>query len=178
MSKKSKQENDDVRKTHEIDKVSVNDLGVRVRGQRLRVRTIVHGDTLTKQADRDRANINCILKKYERTGLLPLRTAQPLQGDIPDVDSFHEAMNIVVAGQQAFDQLPSNIRERFDENPAEFLKFATDPKNIEEMRELGLARPEELQETLNVRMVSDDPETNNGSQDDPEAKDDNKNPAE
>jgi hypothetical protein len=35
-------------------------------------------------------------------------------------------------------QLPSDIRAKFDNDPGEFFEFCTDPKNADEMVQLGL----------------------------------------
>jgi len=129
--------------THEIGQVDIVDSGVRVRGQRRRVSSVVRGHSLTKQADKDRANIHAILGRYQKTGLLPQVTAQPLAEIIPSVESFHEAMNIVTFAQQSFEALPVAVRQKFENNPAKLLEFVSDPKNNDELVKLGLANAPE-----------------------------------
>lgn len=136
------------------DKVDINHLGVRCPRQRLRVVSCGNKPSLTKQSDKDRANIHNILRRFEKTGHLPQRVVEPLQGDIPAVSSFHEAMNIVVRGQQAFDSLPSNIRQKFENDPGKFLSFVSDEKNKDEMKEMGLLSPEKVEEIVKVSVVS------------------------
>ena len=99
------EENERIGQTFEHDEMAVNSLGVCRPRHRRRVRSIVRGKSLTKQADRDRANIHKILSKFEKTGLLPQRVAQPIEGQVPEVESYHQAMNIIVTAQQAFDQI-------------------------------------------------------------------------
>lgn len=123
------------------DLENVNDLGVRRRGQRRRVTTQVIGESLTKQADVDRANIQKVLDKYKRTGLVPSRVAAPLEGPLPDVESFHDGMNKIVAARQVFDALPSGIRQKFDNKVDKFLAYTADEKNRDEMTKLGLLKP-------------------------------------
>ena len=48
-------------------------------------------------------------------------------------------MNAIKAGDDAFAELPSNIRERFNNDPAEFVDFCLDEANNEEAAKLGLA---------------------------------------
>ena len=139
----------DIHSSQEIDNVTQNSNGVRPRGQRKRVCTIPHGKSMTKQADRDRANIHNILKRYEKTGLLPQRTTSPIEGELPQVESFHQAMNILVTAQQSFEALPSNVRQKFENDPAKFLEFVNDEKNKDQLIELGLAvAPEGYQQPV------------------------------
>lgn len=126
------------------DIVDVNDLGVRRRGQRRRVITKPVGETMTKQADRDRADIHKILARFQKTGLMPQRIASPLPEGMPVVDDFMQAQNFVVQVHNYFDGLPVKLRQRFGHNPSEFLAFASDPENDAEMRKLGLRKPVEL----------------------------------
>ena len=43
--------------------------------------------------------------------------------------------------QKAFDALPAELRERFENDPGKFVEFCLDPKNKDEAVELGLAVP-------------------------------------
>lgn len=97
--------------------------------------------SMTQQHHAKNTNINAILRRFERTGVLPMRTAQPLQGPVPDVESFHDAMNTVIKGRQAFDQLPSKIREEFGNSPEAFLHAFGDETQHERLRELKLMAP-------------------------------------
>lgn len=92
----------------------------------------------TKQSDADRSNINLIMSKYLRTGAIThFNKHNPQYGDATGTD-YHTAMNIVTEASQMFDELPSNIRNRFQNNPAAFLDFVQDEGNTAEMAELGL----------------------------------------
>lgn len=95
---------------------------------------------LTKQADAKDADINNILKRYERTGELPLMIAKEARyGDFSDPLDYQSALNLVKLAEEQFNALEAHIRNRFDNDPAKFLAFATDPKNLDEMVKLGLA---------------------------------------
>jgi len=50
-------------------------------------------------------------------------------------------MNTVIVAQSAFDALPARIRERFRNDPAQFLHFMSEDSNLPEMIKLGLATP-------------------------------------
>lgn len=94
----------------------------------------------TKQSMRDECDINGIMRKFIKTGALShLAKHGGHYGDFPPID-FHEAMNMVKQGEQMFAELPAKIRRRFHNEPEEFLAYVQDPANLEEMRELGLAK--------------------------------------
>ena len=92
----------------------------------------------TKQEFKKQCDINEIVKRYQRTGALDHFAKHG--GRYMDVTptSFHEAMNIVVEAEQMFADLPSSLRARFENDPAEFLEFVQNPENQDEMRDLGL----------------------------------------
>lgn len=94
----------------------------------------------TLQSDADSADINNILKRYERTGLLPeMIKVDPRYGDFSEVPTYQEALEIVSRSHEQFTNLDAHIRARFSNDPAEFLAFATNPDNMKEMVKLGLA---------------------------------------
>lgn len=98
------------------------------------------GETMTQQQHKDDCDINNILKRYEKTGILPdLIKADPQYGDFSTVPSYQQALDTVYKAQEQFDALGAKIRERFQNDPEKFLQFVNDPKNIDEMCSLGLA---------------------------------------
>ena len=48
-------------------------------------------------------------------------------------------METVAKGKTMFEELPSSIRTKFENDPAKFLDFVQDKENLTEMQELGLA---------------------------------------
>lgn len=95
---------------------------------------------LTKQADAKDCDINNIMKRYERTGELPLMIAREARyGDFSAAPDYQAALNTVRLADEQFASLDVHIRNRFNNNPVEFLEFATNPANQEEMIKLGLA---------------------------------------
>jgi len=98
--------------------------------------------SLAKQSEKDSCDINVILRRYEKTGILPdLIKQDPQYGDFADVPDFQAAHAIVSMAMAQFEALDAPLRKRFDNDPAQFLAFATDKANLEEMRKLGLAKP-------------------------------------
>jgi phage internal scaffolding protein len=81
----------------------------------------------TLQSFKDDADINCIIARYENTGVLVDPTVQvsrvPHFGDYSDMPTYQEAQNVIVAATNAFSSLPSKIRERFGNDPAAYFQF-------------------------------------------------------
>lgn len=104
--------------------------------------------SLTQQHFRDECDINHIMARYRETGFLvdPMQkaTAKPQFGDFSTVSDFMQAQNIIATARENFDALPSNVRERFANNPALMLSFLEKEDNYEEAVKLGLVekRPE------------------------------------
>lgn len=107
----------------------------------VQVKTVNELPSRTKQSDADQCEINNIMAKYARTGAINhFNTHQGSYGDATGHD-FQTSMNIVIDAQNMFDELPSNIRNRFENEPAQFLDFVNDEANKSEMAELGLLNP-------------------------------------
>lgn len=97
--------------------------------------------SMTRQEFADDADINTIMRRYESTGTVPGTERVPFYGDFTDMPDFMQAQAIVIDATDAFMSLPARVRREFDNNPAEFVKFASDPDNVEQMRIWGLAEP-------------------------------------
>jgi phage internal scaffolding protein len=98
----------------------------------------------TRQAHKDECDINRIINKYQRTGTLSWTNKYAAKyGDVTSTD-FQSAMDTLIQTQEMFEELPSTIRNRFQNNPSQFLDYVQDANNLEEMYELGLAiRPKQ-----------------------------------
>lgn len=95
--------------------------------------------SLTKQAHKDECDINRIVRRYDQTGVWEhVKSFEPVYASLEPFD-YQESMNKVIAAQEAFDALPSVVRKRFENDPAQFLAFAQDPDNALEMVKMGLA---------------------------------------
>jgi phage internal scaffolding protein len=95
--------------------------------------------TLTQQHFKEQQDINRIVKQYAKTGVAVQTIRKPMPDDYVGITDYHSAMNAIRAGDDAFAELPSNIRERFNNDPAEFVDFCLDEANHEEAAKLGLA---------------------------------------
>lgn len=102
----------------------------------------------TDQSFADECDINTIMAKYQSTGELPVvNSAEAQYLDVTGMD-YHEHMQFIVDAQNLFDELPSAIRDRFHNDPAEFLDFTGDENNRKELAQMGLLTPEATEAIL------------------------------
>lgn len=95
----------------------------------------------TEQAHKATCDVNNIIRKYDKTGLiLHVSRFEAQYGDMTGLD-FKTAQDLVLNAQASFDELPSNIRKYFNNSPMELLTFMEDPNNREKAIELGLINP-------------------------------------
>lgn len=100
--------------------------------------------SMTKQADADSCDINKIMARYEKTGVLQHVALNPgFYADVSAVPDYQAALAIVESADSLFASLPASIRGRFDNDPAAYLAFVSDPANRDEMEKLGLLKPVE-----------------------------------
>lgn len=91
----------------------------------------------TQQHFKDECDINRIVKKAMKSGVLPSGSRAPMFGDFSDV-SFQSMQDCILVAKSAFDRLSSSVRLRFNNNPDELLSFISDPANQDEAIKLGL----------------------------------------
>lgn len=96
----------------------------------------------TIQSHAEDVDINVIMKRHAVTGTAPGARRIPEYGDFSQVNDYQEALNQLVIAQEAFLDLPADVREEFANDPGRLYAFLHDPKNLERARELGLVDPE------------------------------------
>lgn len=102
----------------------------------------------TKQAFRDECDVNLIIKKYDRQGILThLNKLEAQYGDVSGVD-FQAALDLVTRTRGFFEQLPSSVRRSFGNDPANFLDFCDNPANADRLVEMGVASRQEVDELV------------------------------
>ena len=96
------------------------------------------GKGRTRQSEAAATDINNIMKKYEKTGLLPSLDREAFFADVSTMVDYRTALHHVDKAQKAFMSLPAGVRTKFSNDPAEFLDFVSDEENRPEMVEMGL----------------------------------------
>lgn len=99
-------------------------------------------EVLVEQHHKQETDINLIVRKYQRTGML--EHTRNSMGEFLHLNSvdFHDAMNVIAEANSAFEELSADIRRKFKNDPSNYLDFVSDPKNIDEMKELGMLHPD------------------------------------
>ena len=91
---------------------------------------------------KDETDINNIVAQYGVTGQFPEAPLRvPTYGDFTGTIDYRQALDMVMAADDAFMALPANIRERFNNDPAELVDFVSDINNRSEAIDLGLIPP-------------------------------------
>lgn len=105
--------------------------------------------SLTVQSEKDNCDINVLMARYEKSGVLPVMNRPPVYADVFDIPSFQESLETVIAAQNAFDSLDAKVRDRFNNDPAKLIEFLAEEDNYHEALKLGLveARQEAVIET-------------------------------
>ena len=89
-------------------------------------------------------DVNQIIRRAQKSGILPGTDVERVYADVSDAVSYHEALNLINNAHHQFMSLEAEVRARFENDPAKFTEFMHDEKNVEEMYKLGLAeRPKD-----------------------------------
>lgn len=96
--------------------------------------------SLTLQSHAADANINNIVRKFGVTKTVPISKTIPKYADYDGVFDYRTAVEMVMAGEEAFAQVPATIRARFHNDPGAFIEFCQNPQNKDELQKLGLAK--------------------------------------
>jgi len=103
--------------------------------------------SLTQQQFKEESDINTIVDRFMKSGVLPNPVNMPQYIDYEGVFDYQTAMNSVRSADEQFMRMDAKVRARFNNSPQEFLSFFADPANTEEAIRLGLAVPKPVVET-------------------------------
>ena len=119
-------------------------------------------EDLARQSERHVANINQIMARYEKTGIIPIQNPETFFADVSELGDYRTALHQIREAESVFLNLPAEYRERFDNEVGEFLDFALDPENLNEMVEMGLIEemPDQVRaEASEATTEGGDPDT-------------------
>lgn len=92
----------------------------------------------TEQGHKKECDVNEIIKKYDRTGLIShISRIEAKFGDLTGAD-FKTMQDKVANAMSMFEELPAHIKNRFEQSPAKLLEFMEHKENREEAIKLGL----------------------------------------
>jgi phage internal scaffolding protein len=121
--------------------------------------TITTLDARTEQCHRDECDITKIIAKYDRTGVLNhVNEFEARYEDLTGLD-YQTMLNTVANANSMFEGLPSEIRNQFANDPANFISFMDDQNNNEQMYEMGLK-----QRPISEKIGSESDPISNGNE--------------
>lgn len=95
-------------------------------------------ESKTQQQFKDECDINTIVKRFGLTGELPPDFRAPQSGDFTGLTDYHSMMTAVREADEAFMQMPAELRTRFSNDPAKLIDFVSNDANRAEAENLGL----------------------------------------
>lgn len=99
------------------------------------------GTSKTQQQFRDINNLNLIMANRHPKEFIRPEIAEGIIDYSLMPDSLQEAMTQMAELQDAFERVPSKIREEFGNDPVKMLKFLNNPENRGRAEAMGLIKP-------------------------------------
>lgn len=99
---------------------------------------LVCGRGRTRQSDAESCDVNVIVRRYHKTGVLPVANREVFFADVSQLGDYFTVLNHVREAEKGFMRLPAAVRTRFGNDAAAFLDFCGNPENRGELVEMGL----------------------------------------
>lgn len=100
--------------------------------------------TLTKQSEAEACDINNIVKRFQQSGgAIDLQERVGQYADVANIPDYKGCLDFIAQAQAMFMMLPSMVRERFENDPGQFLDFVQNSDNSSELVSMGLATAKE-----------------------------------
>jgi len=93
---------------------------------------------------REEADINVIVDRFLKTGLMPTVTVPPSYGDFSTADDYHALQNRIAETNALFYKLPAAIRASYQNDPGLWLEDVNTRianNDLEPLREMGMDVP-------------------------------------
>lgn len=103
----------------------------------------------TSQEFKDECDIDSIVSRFNKTGQFDFVNKHAGRyGDATGHD-YQMYQDQIVQANNMFADLPAKVRDRFGNDPAQFLDFIADENNALEAAKMGLLAPEKAESILN-----------------------------
>src|ERR1041384_3813072 len=83
--------------------------------------TVCREESLARQSEADQADINKILARFAKSGIVPMQELPGEYVDVSEVGDYREAVERVARMDAYFSQLPAEVRLKFENDPAALL---------------------------------------------------------
>jgi phage internal scaffolding protein len=109
-----------------------------------RKKFICQGVSKTDQSYKKSTDINILISKYKKTGIIPnLNQRQGRYGDFSSSVTLEEAFETTQNAIEAFNELPANIRKAMDNDPSKLEIWLSDEENYDMAVKYGLKKAKE-----------------------------------
>lgn len=106
-------------------------------GPRNIVVTDATGPARTKQAFAEECDVNSIMQKYQKEGVITHVTKHQANYGFASSNDFRESVELMGKANDMFAELPSSTRKKFDGSVENFLDWVQDPENASQLDEMG-----------------------------------------
>lgn len=113
-----------------------------------------YGESLTVQSQMEDADINVLMKRMRVTGQMPVNPRLPSYGDFSEITDYRSAIEAVRAADEAFLELPAEVRAKFDNDPQKLLMAVSTTGNEKMLSELGLMKAPVVDKITKVEVVN------------------------
>lgn len=97
------------------------------------------GESMTQEHFREETEILNIIRRHDRNGVIDhINKGTAIYGDFSEITDYRDMIHKLREADSAFAQVPSDVRKRFENDPAKFFNFVTDESNHEALAEMGL----------------------------------------
>lgn len=94
------------------------------------------GKSMTEQHHARACDINAIMAKYVKTGVLEhVSKYEPTYADVSQLD-FKQAMDTVCRVESEFHELPAFVREHYENDPTAYIEAISTPEGLRELKNL------------------------------------------
>nr|WAE43474.1 MAG: internal scaffolding protein [Microviridae sp.] len=99
---------------------------------------IIFEESITQQHFKDECDINKIMERYEKTGIIDIPEHKGMFGDFSEISDYQTMHHLMQKADEQFMSLDAKIRSRFNNNAGQLLQFISNTDNREEAIALGL----------------------------------------
>lgn len=109
-----------------------------------------------KQQFKDQTDANLIMKRFKKMGITynSLPNSSGVYADLTQIPDLQASYDSIIRAESAFAALPSDIRNKFNNDPIELVKFLSDSKNDKVAVELGLKVPKKVDPVLSEEIAA------------------------
>jgi len=105
------------------------------------------GTSRVQEHFKDEVDINKIVAKYRKTGVIThVQRVKEKYGEFLDIFDVAGQLDKVAKANQAFDQLPSELRNKVGNSIPKFLEYIQDPQNLDQCVKWGIYKKKPVEE--------------------------------